>query len=48
MQVDIFVRPQERPAVSVEDEDIRICYNGQWIDFVNGEVILKKDETRGA
>ena len=45
MQVDIFVTPQGRPAVSVEDEDIRICYNGQWIDFKNGEVVLTKDET---
>ena len=41
MKVDIFIKPQENPIKTVEDNIIRIYYNGQWVDFIDGKVFIK-------
>ena len=38
MKVDIFIRPQESPIKIVEDNLVRLYYNGQWIDFKDGKI----------
>lgn len=40
MKVDIFIRPQESPIKIVEDNLVRLSYNGQWIDFKDGKVFI--------
>ena len=41
MKVDIFIKPQEHPIKTVEDNIIRIYYDGQWVDFKDGKVFIK-------
>lgn len=41
MNVDIFLKPQEHPIKTVEDDTVRIYYNGQWVDFKDGKVFIK-------
>jgi len=49
MKVDIFIKPQEHPVATVEDNMMRIYYNEQWIDFKEGKTFIKfKDDPQKA
>jgi len=43
MKVEIYERPQESPVSLIEDTNIRLYYNNQWISFKDGEFIIKRD-----
>lgn len=47
MKIDIFIKPQEHPIATVEDDMMRIYYNDQWVDFKDGKVFIKfKDDSK--
>ena len=41
--VEIYLCPLDSPKEVIPDKEIRIQYNGYWVDFRNGEVIVRKD-----
>ena len=43
MNVQIFLRPIQRPISTVSDDNIRISYGEWWVDFKNGSVSVTKD-----
>jgi len=43
MDVDIFVRPIESPTMTLNDDVVRLYYNGQWVDFRNGDIRISED-----
>jgi hypothetical protein len=40
MDVQVFERPYAAPVSTRKETDVRINYNGQWIDFRNGKIII--------
>lgn len=44
--IEIYIRPQETPAQTQKDEDVRIYYNGQWVDFRHGTIRISQDMDR--
>jgi hypothetical protein len=44
MTIEIYLRPQESPAMVVPDENLRLNYKDYWIDFRQGKIILRSDK----
>ena len=44
-KVEIYIKPYEGPTYTTDDHDTRINYAGQWVDFRDGRVIVRKDMT---
>jgi hypothetical protein len=44
MTIEIYLRPQESPAMVVPDENLRLAYMDYWIDFREGKIILRSDK----
>ena len=43
MKLELYFRPRESPMGTIEDKDLRIYYNNQWVDFRDGEIRITKD-----
>ena len=43
MKIELYLRPKESPTAVVDETDIRLYYNNQWIDFRDGEVKIRFD-----
>lgn len=41
--IEIYIRPECEPIASIKDEDLRVYYNGQWIDFLDGIIRISQD-----
>ena len=41
--IEIYIRPQCAPAQIHKAEDVRIYYNGTWVDFRNGTIRISQD-----
>ena len=48
--VEIYQRPTEIPKIIIPEQDIRLFYAGQWVDFRDGAITIcgepKIDQTR--
>lgn len=42
--IEVYIRPNDAPALTIDDNKIRLYYEGQWIDFKNGVVQVTRDE----
>ena len=40
----IFARPEEDPVMILEERNVRINYNNQWIDFLDGEILVTPEK----
>ncbi len=43
-EVMIFARPEEDPVMILEERNVRINYNNQWIDFLDGEILVTPEK----
>ena len=41
--IEIYIRPQCAPAQIHKAEDVRIYYNGTWVDFRHGTIRISQD-----
>lgn len=41
-KVMIFIRPQESPVVTDDDQNIRISYGNLWVSFRDGKVLVEE------
>ena len=39
--VEIYLRPIDRPVASFGAENVRINYRGHWVDFSDGEIQIR-------
>jgi len=40
----VFIWHKEDPVRKMAGRNLRIFYNGQWVDFINGEVKITKEK----
>lgn len=43
-EVMVFIKPLESPFVAVSDTNIRVAYGKYWIDFRDGEILVRDEK----
>lgn len=43
MKVELYIKPTESPVAVIEDTDMRLYYNNQWVDFRYGKIRITTD-----
>lgn len=42
--VMVFTRAGDTPMITRDGQDIRLCYNDQWVDFRDGKVVVTGED----
>ena len=40
-KLELYIRPQQSPAVIFDPDKIRINYAGKWVDFRKGKILIR-------